>query len=141
MSSPHVTKISPNAPVIDQRKYPRYVVALPAILDDGGRRQAVTVIDISREGCRIRCPDATPSEKYFRLELHLAGATEALAIDLAVMRWARNGDIGVEFISLSPLHQERLRAVIRTCEEAAEQPEGTGNGPKSVPVKPVEEHS
>jgi hypothetical protein len=140
MSSPNVTKISPNAPAIDQRKYPRYVVALPAVLDDGGRRQAVTVIDISREGCRIRCPDATPGEKYFRLDLHLAGATESLAIDLAVMRWARNGDIGVEFISLSPLHQARLRAVIRTCEEAAEQREGAVNGPKSVPIKPVEEH-
>jgi len=121
-------QVTSNAQVTDHRKYPRYMVAFPATIDDGVVIQASQVIDISREGCRIRCTETTPGLKYFRVEIHLAGASDTLPIDLAVMRWAKSGDIGVEFICLSPENQERLRAVIQSCEEAVVCPDQPGKG-------------
>jgi hypothetical protein len=138
MGRPNATKITSHDPGTEQRKYPRFVVALPAVIDDGDRLQTCTVIDISREGCRIRV-SPTPGTKYFRIEIHLAGLNDTLAIDLAVMRWARNGDIGVEFICMSETHQERLRAVIRSCEETVGRPENPVNGQRNAPAEPVEE--
>ncbi|HEY7533762.1 MAG TPA: PilZ domain-containing protein, partial [Nitrospiraceae bacterium] len=124
----------------DQRKYPRYVVAFTATIDDGVVVQASKVIDISREGCRIRCTETTPGAKYFRVEIHLAGTSDTLTIDLAVMRWARHGDIGIEFICLSPENQERLRTVIQSCQETAACPEKAGKGSGQVPAGQAEEN-
>ena len=135
MSRPNDGQVASNAQVPDQRKYPRYIVAFPATIDDGVVVQASKVIDISREGCRIRCTETTPGAKYFRVEINLAGAAEILAIDLAVMRWARHGDIGVEFICLSPENQERLRTVIRSCQEADACPREPCNERGQVPAE------
>ncbi len=128
MNRPNEGQVASKAPITDHRKYPRYTVAFPATIDDGVAIQASKAIDISREGCRIRCTETTPGAKYFRVEIHITGASDTLAIDLAVMRWARLGDIGVEFICLSPENQKRLRALIQSCEEAAACPDATGKG-------------
>jgi hypothetical protein len=133
MNRRNATDVAPHALATDQRKYPRFVVTFPAVVDDGIVIQAGTVIDISREGCRIRVRP-TAGAKYFHIDIQLAGPNETLAIDLAVMRWARDGHIGVEFICLSPEHQERLRAVIRSCEETA-QPEKLSNDQRPVPTE------
>ena len=110
----------------DQRKYMRFRIFFPVSFDDGVIAQTGTVVDISREGCRIRCPDAAPGEKYFRAEIRLDDPYETLTVDLAVMRWSRHGEFGVEFIRMEPDHQARLRSVIQNCEEAFSRldPEG-----------------
>jgi len=102
----------------DQRKYPRFPVFLPVSFSDGVIAQTGTVVDISREGGRIKCTGAVPEMKYFRVEIRLDHPYETLTVDLAVMRWSRNGEFGVEFICMEPDHQARLRSVIQNCEEA-----------------------
>lgn len=102
----------------DQRKYPRLPVFLPASFGDGLIAQTGTVVDISREGCRIRCAGAVPEMKYFQVKIQRSDPHETLTVDLAVMRWLRNGEFGVEFIRMKPEHQARLRSVIQDCEEA-----------------------
>ena len=102
----------------DQRKYPRFPIFLPVSFGDGVTAQTGTVVDISREGGRVRCTGAAPGEKFFRVEIQLDDPHETLTVDLAVMRWSRNGEFGVEFIRMEPDHQARLRSVIMRCEEA-----------------------
>jgi CheY-like chemotaxis protein len=102
----------------DQRKYPRLPVCLSVSFGDGVIAQTGTVVDISHEGCRIRCADATPEVKYFQVKIQLDDPHEILAVNLAVMRWLRNGEFGVEFIRIEPDQQARLRRVIRGFEEA-----------------------
>ena len=102
----------------DQRKYQRFPVFLPVSFDDGVIAQTGTVVDISREGGRIQCTGAVPDMKYFRVEIKLDDPHETLAVDLAVMRWARNGEFGVEFIRMEPDQQALLRNQIRSCKEA-----------------------
>ncbi len=102
----------------DQRKYPRFPIFLPVSFGDGVIAQTGTVVDISREGGRIKCTGAVPEMKYFRVEIRLDDPQETLTVDLAVMRWSRNGEFGVEFIRMESDQQARLRNTIRNCEEA-----------------------
>jgi len=77
-----------------------------------------TLVDISHEGCRIRSANDPPEAKYFRVEIRLEDPHATLTVDLAVLRWWRNGEFGVEFIRMEPDHQARFRSLIRSCEEA-----------------------
>jgi DNA-binding response OmpR family regulator len=102
----------------DQRKFPRLPVSLPVYFGNGVIAQSGTVVDISREGCRIRCPDVAPDMKYVQVEIRLDEPQGTLTVDLAVRRWSRDGELGIEFIRMESDHQGRLRRVIRNCEEA-----------------------
>lgn len=95
-----------------------FPVFLPVSFDDGVIAQTGTVGDISREGGRIQCTGAVPDMKYIRVEIQLDDPHETLAVDLAVMRWSRNGEFGVEFIRMESDQQARLRNQIRSCEKA-----------------------
>lgn len=114
----------------DQRKYPRFSVSLLASFTGDTSVWTGTVVDVSREGCRIRCAGAVPDVKYCRIEIGLGDPSEKLTVELAVMRWSKPGEFGVEFIRMLPDDQERLRRVIRRCEaasSAAEHPEDGRN--------------
>lgn len=102
----------------DQRKFPRHAVSLPVYFGNGVIAQSGTVIDLSREGCRIRCPDTAPELKYFQVEIRLDEPQGTLTVNLAVRRWSRDEELGVEFIRIEPDQQARLLSVIRRCEEA-----------------------
>ena len=112
----------PRSSSTEQRKFPRLPVSLPVYFGNGVIAQSGTVLDISREGCRIRCPDVVPEVKYFQVEIRLDELQETLTVDLAVRRWSRDGSLGVEFIRMEPDQQARLLSVIRRCEEAASPP-------------------
>ncbi len=118
MRKPTEAPMTVNGQPTDKRKYPRHIVDFDATIDDGIAVQSCKVIDISREGCRIRGASTLDAGSYFRVDLRLFGLGDSLAVDLAVTRWVLHGDIGVEFICLSPENQERLRAIIQSCEDA-----------------------
>ncbi|MEO6545737.1 MAG: response regulator [Nitrospiraceae bacterium] len=101
-----------------RRAHPRFPVFLPVSFGDGVIAQNGTVVDISHEGGKIRCTGVVPQMKYFQLEIRLDNPHETLVVDLAVMRWSRNGEFGFEFIRMEPDHQARLRHTIRSYEEA-----------------------
>jgi CheY-like chemotaxis protein len=102
----------------DQRKFPRLAVSLPVYFGNGVIAQSGTVLDISREGCRIRCPAVAPDVKYVQVEIRLDEPHETLRVELAVRRWSRDGEIGVEFIRMEPDQHARLLNLIRRAEEA-----------------------
>lgn len=103
---------------IDQRKYLRFSTTLQVAFGGDTVAHTGTLVDISHEGCRIRSADAAPEAKYFRVEIRLDDPHATLTVDLAVLRWRRNGEFGVEFIRMEPDHQARLQSLIRSCEEA-----------------------
>lgn len=114
--------VLPSNPV-EQRKYTRLPVYFPASFGDGSIEQTGIVLDISPEGCRIRCPEASSALQYFQVQIRLVELQETLEVDLAVKRWARNGDLGVEFIRLEPAQQARLRWVILNWHAAPPSPQ------------------
>ena len=106
----------PQSRSTEQRKFPRLPVSLPVYFSNSMIAQSGTVVDISCEGCRIRCPDATPDLTYFQVEIHLDEPQGTLTVDLAVRRWSRDYELGVEFIRLEPEQQARLLNIIRRWE-------------------------
>ncbi len=104
----------------EQRKYRR--AALPVSFGERDRMLTGVVLDISREGCRIHCTDPFTDLLYFQVQIRLVELQETLEEDLAVRRWARNGDLGVEFIRLEPAQQARLRWVILNWHAAPPSP-------------------
>src|SRR6266478_2025479 len=91
---------------MEKRKCPRFPVILPAVFF-GERAGGGLVVDVSLEGCRIR--SAVPMHKgdYVRIRIDLIGDT--LTGDLAVVRWSREKECGVELIRMAPDQQARLR--------------------------------
>ena len=90
---------------MQKRKCPRFPVMLPTVFF-GKQSGGGLVEDVSLEGCRIR--SAVPMHKgdYVRIRIDLIG--ETLTGDLAVVRWSRKGEFGVELIRMAPDQQTRL---------------------------------
>jgi DNA-binding response OmpR family regulator len=100
----------------EQRKFPRVPVSFPVYFGNGVIAQSGTVIDLSREGCRIRCSDLASEVKYVQVEIRLDEPHGTLTVELAVRRWSRNEELGVEFIRMEPDQQALLLGVIRRLE-------------------------
>jgi hypothetical protein len=77
------------------------------------------MIDISREGCRIRCSDLASEVKYVQIKIRLDEPHGTLTVELAVRRWSRNEELGVEFIRMEFDQQALLLSVIRRREVAS----------------------
>ena len=95
---------------MEKRKCPRFPVMLPTVFF-GERAGGGLVIDVSLEGCCIR--SAVPMQKgdYVRIRFDLVGDT--LTGDLAVVRWSRQEEFGVELIRMAPDQQARLREFLQ----------------------------
>jgi PilZ domain-containing protein len=93
----------------EKRKCPRFPVMLPAVFF-GERAGGGLVVDVSLEGCRIR--NAVPMHKgdYVRIRIDLIG--ETLTGDLAVVRWSKKKEFGVELIRMASDQQARLRGFL-----------------------------
>ena len=93
----------------EKRKCPRFPVMLPTVFF-GERAGGGLVVDVSLEGCRIR--SAVPMQKgdYVRIRIDLIGDT--LTGDLAVVRWSRKEEFGVELIRMASEQQARLRGFL-----------------------------
>jgi len=94
---------------MEKRKCPRFPVMLPAVFF-GERAGGGMVVDVSLEGSRIR--SAVPMQKgdYVRIRIDLIG--DSLTGDLAVVRWSRKEEFGVELIRMAPDQQARLRGFL-----------------------------
>ena len=91
---------------MEKRKCPRISVMLPAVFL-GERAGGGLVVDVSLEGCRIRSAVSMHKGDYVRIRIDLIG--ETLTGDLAVVRWSRKDEFGVELIRMAPDQQARLR--------------------------------
>jgi len=98
--------------VTEQRKHTRSAAHFPVSIGDGVITQTSVVVNLSRTGCRIRCPEALDELEYFHVEIQLDEPREKLNVELAVKRWSRQGEVGVEFIRMEPDNQARLQRVI-----------------------------
>ena len=94
---------------MEKRKCPRISVMLPAVFL-GERAGGGLVVDVSLEGCRIRSMVPMQKGDYVRIQINLIGDT--LTGDLAVVRWSRKEEFGVELIRLASDQQARLHGFL-----------------------------
>src|SRR4029078_13569229 len=79
---------------------------------DTGAGEGV-LLDLSPTGCRMRSDIALNAGAY--LALRIAGAQEPtpLAVEVSVVRWCKDGHVGVEFLRYSQGVRERVTDLVK----------------------------
>lgn len=91
---------------IGKRRAGRLAVSLPVALLAGDRRSGGTILDISRNGARVRTPFDLSRGSVIVLMSDRLGALNARVM------WCKDRVAGVEFANLSADVSARLRAML-----------------------------
>ena len=103
---------------MNRRKHPRFPVELPCSFVGDTYTGEGTVLDLSMEGCRMRCNTLLLKGAYMDVFIKLLGQIPPLPIELAVIRWSEGPVFGLEFIRIAERHQVRLRHYVQDLEQA-----------------------
>ncbi len=72
--------------------------------------------DLSLGGCKVDSKASVYIGMYLTLQVYLPGRETPLKVDQAVVRWTKEQEFGLEFSSMEPEQEERLRDVVSTLE-------------------------
>jgi hypothetical protein len=72
-----------------------------------------SIIDLSIRGCRVDSPVMVMTGTTLELRIHAAEHEPPIAVDQAIVRWSRNHQFGVEFMSLQPDEWARLQHIVK----------------------------
>jgi len=75
--------------------------------------------NLSLGGAAIFSEAVVPRGEYLRLRLTFPGQAGMIDIELAPVRWVKDGSFGVEFIRIAPESQERLKHYLDNIEQTA----------------------
>jgi hypothetical protein len=84
-----------------------------------GRVWEGRVVDLTVPGCRLETAYPLQSGQSLRLWLHV-DRHPSLHIDLGVVRWATQGEAGIEFIRMAAADQLRLRFFVGSVDPRAQ---------------------
>ena len=95
------------------RKHPRFSVSLSSTLEHKNHfRHAGSVRNLSVKGCLVDSIVSPFTGMQIAMQLHIPGEPQPIVIDNATVRWAGSAGIGLEFLTMAPLHQDRLNRMI-----------------------------
>ena len=94
---------------MEHRQTKRYEVQIPLLFSGSGIAGAGMVRSLSEGGCTILTLDEIPPDTALVLHLHLPTQDSPLKIDVAVVRWSKERERGLEFQRVVSPHRERLR--------------------------------
>jgi hypothetical protein len=81
-----------------------------------------TLVDLARQGCRIKGASPPPCGMRLRLQLWLPDLAQPVTVDLAAVRWVQDDEFGVSFLEVSPDARACLEQV---CQVVLEPPQPT----------------
>ena len=102
---------------MNRRKHPRFDVELPCSFVGEPYTGEGVVLDLSMEGCRMRCDTLLLKGAYVDVFINLLGQIPPLPIELAVIRWSAGPIFGLEFIRIADRHHTRLRRYVQDLEQ------------------------
>ncbi|CAE6788824.1 MAG: PilZ domain-containing protein [Nitrospira sp.] len=71
------------------------------------------MLDVSFTGCMARSEHVMPPGFRLRLSLFLTDGLEwPVRVDEAVVRWARGGEVGIEFVVMRPPQLHRIQQFV-----------------------------
>jgi hypothetical protein len=99
-------------PIVEHRKHRRYPVRFKSIFStDGVHIEDGVVTDLSLEGCRLTSAIHVPSD--LPIEIHIRPDQHApVYISSAVVRWAVDSVVGLEFKELPELESATLTRLL-----------------------------
>lgn len=96
----------------------RVPVGYPARLQsDSGDGQGV-LLDLSPTGCRMRSDIALNAGAYLALQIATSQERPPMAVEVSVVRWCKDGHIGVEFLRYSQGDRERVTDLVEALPSA-----------------------
>ena len=96
------------------RKHPRFSVSLSSTLEHKNHfRHTGSVRNLSVKGCRVDSIISPFTGMQLTVQLHIPGESRPILIDNAAVRWSGSAGIGLEFLTVAPLHQDRLNRMIQ----------------------------
>ena len=101
---------------MEQRKHRRYRFLCEIRFPGKEESVASTMRDLSTGGCKVMSEASLYIGMYLGLEICPLGQEATLKVDQAAVRWARVEEFGLEFISMRPEEEERLRRFVSTLE-------------------------
>lgn len=106
-------KLSPRTP---HREFERLHVRFPASFRSAYLDQTITgegtILNLSIHGCNLTSQQPLGKGSLLRLQVRYAEHDAPVDIDVAVVRSSSNKQLGVEFLSLQPNEEERLRRLM-----------------------------
>lgn len=97
----------------EKRKRPRLAVQLPIAFSGGEVAGEGIVSSLSKEGCAVECGTPLPIGTSVALRILIPDHFSPMSVDLAAVRWALNGRVGLEFIQVRPEEQVRLGRLVK----------------------------
>ena len=102
---------------------PRYSLRKPitgrVLVSCGGRVWGGGVVDLTVPGCRVQTAYPLERGQSVQLRMHVDGHP-SLHIDLGMVRWATQGEAGIEFIRMAEADQLRLRCYVGEVDPRAQ---------------------
>jgi len=99
---------------MERRKHARVPVEYVLSVLGGKDRGQGVVEDLSVSGCRARSPFGLNAGDSVGLLIDVPRYETPLHVNVAVVRWTKEQEFGLEFMSVAPDYQQRLQDVIRT---------------------------
>jgi hypothetical protein len=94
---------------MDLRRQQRFPVHFQSVLSGQPHSESVgTITNLSKSGCRVKTNAKVYSGMPVSLRFDVPGETSPLCIERAAVRWSREGELGIGFITVASPHQERL---------------------------------
>ncbi len=101
---------------MEKRKHPRFAIQC-AISSSGDKIfEAGAVANLSMGSCGVARKTNVYNGMHLALHIYLPDQEDPLKVDQAAVRWAKDHEFGLEFISMRPEEQARLRHFVSTLE-------------------------
>jgi PilZ domain-containing protein len=104
---------------VEQRKFQRFSDNSHVEFSGETIKGAGRVDNLSLGGAAILSDLVVPRGEYLTLMITLPTQAGGIEVELAPVRWVKNGCFGVEFIRMSPAAQQRLKLYLATLEGAS----------------------
>ena len=90
----------------------RIPVGYPARIQSDTDAGEGVLLDLSPTGCRMRSDIALNAGTYLALQIAVAQEPIPLAVEVSVVRWSKDGHVGVEFLRYSQGTRERVTDLV-----------------------------
>lgn len=97
---------------MNRRQHSRVPLGLAVLCVGEHTRSDGRVTNLSMGGCAVQSAATVPAGLPVKLRLSFPYKRGPLEVELAIVRWSRDGTCGLQFIIVSTKAQERLRLVV-----------------------------
>ena len=99
------------------RKAPRHNVFFTGSFSTERRvKGSGMVTDLSPQGCRVASETKLPEGTHLEMHIDLDGKESSIDVPMAIVRWTRKGEFGLEFFAIEPESLATLTRFLNTLE-------------------------